>query len=77
MEASQSRFYDDVQADHRNPPVFTMLDRFTHDMIVPGPNTIIIFQHFTFPPANLVWLVCPSVSQEWNITVGPPVVSGV
>ena len=40
-----------------------MLDRFTHDMIVPGPNTIIIFQHFTFPPANLVWLVCPSVSQ--------------
>ena len=26
---SQSRFYDDVQADHHKPPVFTMLDRGT------------------------------------------------
>ena len=26
---SQSRFYDDVLADHHKPPVFTMLDRAT------------------------------------------------
>ena len=47
---SQSRFYDDVQADHHKPPVFTMLDRFTHEMVGPGPPPSSHFNTWTFPP---------------------------
>ena len=50
---SQSRFYDDVQADHHKPPVFTMLDRPTHDLVddryFPSPGS----HHglYSFPPS--------------------------
>ena len=72
---SQSRFYDDVQADHHKPPVFTMLDRPTDPhmtwLMTDISQALALTMDCIVSPHPSVCVPLSQLSQKWNIAAGP------